>query len=277
MLEFAGVSAADGDDAAINVQLTDDGHASFQLRPKGLRGAAPQTQQADQDVLLRILVGQEGLPAAIGNIIPPNQLHLNAHVSVSERDGLCAELRHTTALFWHRCSPLPGKAALCGGSPECPLLGFSRLDTAHKEKSQSSLKTSWSHWCANTEKLVGIWNTPASQVTTSFHTVVFIDRDRFRRKNKSFVHINKINTYRNPVCIYFIIFQGRVVFTQQWGQRTKQEQPHWADVGVTSQQPHRFYCVENDASEAETSVLPLGLEGKKDAVCVVCVLHPDDQ
>lgn len=79
MLELAGVSAADGDHAAVNVQLADDGHASFQLRTEGLRGAAPQTQQADQDVLLRVLVGQEGLPAAVSHVVPPHQLHLNTH------------------------------------------------------------------------------------------------------------------------------------------------------------------------------------------------------
>lgn len=80
MLELAGVSAADGDDAAVNVQLAHDGHASFQLRPERLWGAATQTQQANQDVLLWILVGQEGLPATVGGVIPPNQLHLNARV-----------------------------------------------------------------------------------------------------------------------------------------------------------------------------------------------------
>lgn len=79
MLELAGVSAADRDNAAINVQLADDGHAAFQLRTEGLRGAAAKTQQADQDVLFRILVGEEGLPAAVGHVVPPYQLHLNTH------------------------------------------------------------------------------------------------------------------------------------------------------------------------------------------------------
>lgn len=81
MLELAGVPAADGDDAAVNVQLTDDGHSSFQLGTERLRGAATQTQQANQDVLLRILVGEEGLPAAVGHVVPPHQLHLNTRSS----------------------------------------------------------------------------------------------------------------------------------------------------------------------------------------------------
>lgn len=90
MLELAGVSAADGDNAAVDVQLADDGHASFQLRTEGLGGAAAQTQQADQDVLLWILVGEEGLPAAIGYVIPPHQLHLDTHTSMwmTEVDNL---------------------------------------------------------------------------------------------------------------------------------------------------------------------------------------------
>lgn len=72
MLELAGVSAADGNNAAVHVQLTHDGHASFQLRAERLRRAAAQTQQSDQDVLLRVLVGEEGLPAAVGHVVPPH-------------------------------------------------------------------------------------------------------------------------------------------------------------------------------------------------------------
>lgn len=72
VLKLAGVSAADGDNAAIDVELADDGGAAFQLGSKGLRRAATQTQQANQDVLLRVLVRKEGLPAPIGNVVPPH-------------------------------------------------------------------------------------------------------------------------------------------------------------------------------------------------------------
>lgn len=72
MLELAGVPAAHRDHATIHVQLADYGHASFKLRPKGLRRAATQAEEADKDVLLRVLIGQESLPAAIGHIVPPN-------------------------------------------------------------------------------------------------------------------------------------------------------------------------------------------------------------
>lgn len=86
MLELAGVSAADGDHAAVNVQLADDGHASFQLRTEGLWRAATQTQQANQDVLLWVLVGEEGLPAAVGHVVSPHQLHLNIYSSLLVRE-----------------------------------------------------------------------------------------------------------------------------------------------------------------------------------------------
>lgn len=116
MLELVGVPAADGDDAAVHVQLSDDGHAPFQLRTEGQRGAAAQTQQADQDVLLRILVGEEGLPAAVGHVVPPHQLHLNTHSeSTPSTSGSVLKMKH---------DQLPGKVGLCGGSPECPLLLF---------------------------------------------------------------------------------------------------------------------------------------------------------
>lgn len=82
VLELAGVSAADGDDAAVDVELADDGGAALELGSEGLGRAAAQAQQADQDVLLRVLIGQEGLPALVGHVVPPHQLHLRTHSSV---------------------------------------------------------------------------------------------------------------------------------------------------------------------------------------------------
>lgn len=83
MLELAGVSTADGNDAPVNVELSHDRHAPFQLWTEGLRRAAAQAQQADQDVLLGVLVGEEGLPAAVGHVVPPYQLHLHTSSSIS--------------------------------------------------------------------------------------------------------------------------------------------------------------------------------------------------
>lgn len=88
MLELAGVAAADRDDAAVDVELSDDGSPAFQLRTEGLRGAAAQTQQANQDVLLRVLVGKERLPATISHIVPPHQLHLSTHASLLMYGGV---------------------------------------------------------------------------------------------------------------------------------------------------------------------------------------------
>lgn len=101
MLELAGVSAADGDHAAVDVQLADDRHAAFQLRAEGLRRAATQPQEADQNVLLRILVGQERLPAAISHVVPTDHLHLDTCVFVKVATysySLCPERCKATTL-----------------------------------------------------------------------------------------------------------------------------------------------------------------------------------
>lgn len=87
MLELAGVSAADGDDAPVNVELSDDRRAPFQLWTEGLRRAATQAQQADQDVLLGVLIGEEGLPATVGHVVSPYQLHLNTPSGISALSG----------------------------------------------------------------------------------------------------------------------------------------------------------------------------------------------
>ena len=73
---LARIAAADGHDAAVDVQLAHDGRAAEQLRPEGLRRALAQPQQADQYVLVGILVRQERLPAAVGHVVAPDQLHL---------------------------------------------------------------------------------------------------------------------------------------------------------------------------------------------------------
>lgn len=113
MLELAGVSAADGDDAAVNVELSDDRRPPFQLWTEGLRRAATQAQQADQDVLLGVLVGEEGLPATVGHVVPPYQLHLNRTLGYQRA-------KWTEEVFAFQS--LPGRDGLCGGFPESRLL-----------------------------------------------------------------------------------------------------------------------------------------------------------
>ena len=62
------------------MQLSDD-TAAAHLAPHQLRteralvGALPQPKEADEDISLRILVGQERLPAAVRSIVPTKQLH----------------------------------------------------------------------------------------------------------------------------------------------------------------------------------------------------------
>lgn len=77
VLEARGVPGADGHHATVHVQLADDGAAaSCQLGPECGLGAAPQPQQAHQDILGGVLVGEERLPPAVGHIVSPHQLHL---------------------------------------------------------------------------------------------------------------------------------------------------------------------------------------------------------
>lgn len=98
MLELAGVSAADRDNAAVNVEFPDDGGAAFQFRTEGLRRAAPQTQQANQDVLFRVLVGEEGLPTTICHVVPAHQFHLSARSLLAH--GQVAQTRKCNTTPW---------------------------------------------------------------------------------------------------------------------------------------------------------------------------------
>ena len=57
----------DGDGGAVDVQLAHDGAAARQ---------AAQAQQANEDVLAHVLIGQERLPPRVGCVVAPHQLHL---------------------------------------------------------------------------------------------------------------------------------------------------------------------------------------------------------
>ena len=87
VLELAGVSAADGNYAPVHVELSDDWRTTFELWAEGLSRAATQAQQANQDVLLGVLVGEKGLPAAVSHIVPPYQLHLKRRTRVTALGG----------------------------------------------------------------------------------------------------------------------------------------------------------------------------------------------
>eukprot|EP00192_Tetraselmis_astigmatica_P006272 CAMPEP_0117680824 /NCGR_PEP_ID=MMETSP0804-20121206/18590_1 /TAXON_ID=1074897 /ORGANISM="Tetraselmis astigmatica, Strain CCMP880" /LENGTH=441 /DNA_ID=CAMNT_0005490411 /DNA_START=369 /DNA_END=1691 /DNA_ORIENTATION=- len=77
VLELLLVPCRDRHCSAVNVQLPDDGAASLKLRlPVRLPPCAlPQPEQPHQDVLLWVLVRQEGLPPPVGCVLPPHQLH----------------------------------------------------------------------------------------------------------------------------------------------------------------------------------------------------------
>lgn len=76
MLKLSRVPAAHGDYASVHVQLSHNGHPAPQLKTEGFLRALPQPQEANQNVLIRVFVGQERLPATVCNIISPHQLNL---------------------------------------------------------------------------------------------------------------------------------------------------------------------------------------------------------
>ena len=71
---------------AIHMQLTHNGCAALESwLPGRLRPCTfAQAQKAHQDVLLWILICQEGLPAPIGHVVAPDQLHIfGLHLKVA--------------------------------------------------------------------------------------------------------------------------------------------------------------------------------------------------
>ena len=67
-----------GHGRAVDVQLAHQaGGLAHELLAVGVPlGALSQAQQRDEDVLLRVLVGQEGLPAAVGGVVAAHELDL---------------------------------------------------------------------------------------------------------------------------------------------------------------------------------------------------------
>ena len=80
MLELCRVAPVHGHRRAIHMQLSYDAAAALlprdQLRPeRALVRALPQAKEANEDIPLRILVGQERLPASVCGVVPAKQLH----------------------------------------------------------------------------------------------------------------------------------------------------------------------------------------------------------
>ena len=83
-----------GDRGAVHMQLADDAAAAFwsadELRAEcALVGALAKPQEADQDVPLRVFVGEERLPTPIRGIVAPKEF-----------DGLRADLVMNLMDLW---------------------------------------------------------------------------------------------------------------------------------------------------------------------------------
>lgn len=78
MLLLVHISGADSYSSAIDMELSDNAAAPLQLWLAALGAAAhlAQPQQANQDVLLRVLICQESFPATIGTVVPSHKLSL---------------------------------------------------------------------------------------------------------------------------------------------------------------------------------------------------------
>ena len=76
VLELGGVPVMDRDNGAVNMQLSHHAAPALDLRPKRVLAQLPQPQQADQNVLLRVLIRNKRLPGVVRVIIPPNELNL---------------------------------------------------------------------------------------------------------------------------------------------------------------------------------------------------------
>ena len=82
VLELGGIPGVHRHHAPVHMQLSHDGTASFQLWAEGVRRAFAQSQQTDENVLLWVLIRQEGFPATIGHIVTSDQLHLQIRVHI---------------------------------------------------------------------------------------------------------------------------------------------------------------------------------------------------
>ena len=76
MLELGGVSRVDRDHAAVDVQLADNGAAALQLGPERVGRALSESQETDQDVLLRVFVREERLPTGVSHVVASDQFSL---------------------------------------------------------------------------------------------------------------------------------------------------------------------------------------------------------
>ena len=76
VLELCWVPGGHRNDAAVHMELSDNRTAPLKLRPVALLRELPEPEEADEDVLLWVLVAEEGLPTPIGCVVSPHQFNL---------------------------------------------------------------------------------------------------------------------------------------------------------------------------------------------------------
>ncbi len=84
MLKFGWISRMHRNDAAVHVQLPNDGTASLQLWSERLVRTLAKSQQSDQDVLFWVFIRQESFPTSVGDVVSPYQFSLQANKTASE-------------------------------------------------------------------------------------------------------------------------------------------------------------------------------------------------
>jgi hypothetical protein len=83
VLELGGIAVVDRHYGAVHMQLPHDGSRTrLELLSESGLGCLAQAEQADENVLLGILVSEEGLPATVAHVVPPDQLHLRAAMAI---------------------------------------------------------------------------------------------------------------------------------------------------------------------------------------------------
>jgi hypothetical protein len=80
MLEFLWISRVYWCCGTIHVQLSDQTaasrHADKLFPVRAVLGALSESEQADEDILAWVLIGEECLPSSIRGVIPSEQFHI---------------------------------------------------------------------------------------------------------------------------------------------------------------------------------------------------------
>jgi len=77
VLELLGVAGVDRDHGAVDVQLADHrGGAADEFLAEGFAGELAEPEEADEDVLVRVFVAEEGLPASVGVVVSADEFDL---------------------------------------------------------------------------------------------------------------------------------------------------------------------------------------------------------